>query len=96
MNCGDNSYQFLVNDLYHRRMRQLRLDEESEHLRQLLQEIRRELGVTQVELAERLDVPQSFVSKYETGERQLEFVTVEAVCRALGLGFGEFVGRWEL
>ncbi len=76
-------------------MRQLRLDKESKRLRLLLREIRHERGITQVELAARLGVPQSYVSKVETGERQLEFVAVEVVCAAMGLGFVDFVGRWE-
>jgi len=76
-------------------MRQLRLEKESERLRLLMREIRHERGITQVELAARLGVPQSFVSKVETGERQLEFVVVEVVCAAMGLGLDEFVRRWE-
>jgi len=76
-------------------MRQLRLDKESKRLRLLLRQIRHQRGISQVELAARLGVPQSFVSKYETGERQLEFVAVEVVCAAMGLGFEEFVGQWE-
>ncbi|MDO9129434.1 MAG: helix-turn-helix transcriptional regulator, partial [Anaerolineales bacterium] len=31
--------------------------------------MRQKRGITQVELAEKLGVPQSFVSKYESGER---------------------------
>lgn len=36
-----------------------------------LARLRRESGLTQVELATRLGVPQSYVSKVETGERSL-------------------------
>lgn len=40
-------------------------------------------GLTQVELASRLGRTQSFVSKYELGERRLDVVEFIAICRAL-------------
>ena len=40
-------------------------------------------GLTQVQLAERLGRPQSFVSKYERGERRLDFVEVFEIAEAL-------------
>jgi transcriptional regulator with XRE-family HTH domain len=43
-------------------------------LRQLLTEARTELGLSQAALAERLNRPQTFVSKYERGERRLDLV----------------------
>ena len=64
-------------------------------LRMLLRAIRRERHVTQVQLAERLGVPQSFVSKCETGERRLDFVEVEAVCEAVGMSLRSFCRRWD-
>lgn len=39
--------------------------------------------LTQVQVAERLGRPQSFVSKYESGERQLDVVEFVEVCEAL-------------
>jgi transcriptional regulator with XRE-family HTH domain len=45
--------------------------------------LRREAGLTQVQVAERLDVPQSFVSKYESGERRLDAIELLHVVRAL-------------
>jgi transcriptional regulator with XRE-family HTH domain len=42
-------------------------------------------GLTQVELAEKLKVRQSYVSNYETGERRLDVVEFILVCGALGL-----------
>ena len=41
-------------------------------------------------MAGRLGVPQSFVSKYETGERRLDVGEVQAICRVLGLSLVEF------
>ena len=45
---------------------------------------RKATGLTQQELADRLDRPQSFVSKYERGERRLDVVEFLAVVRAMG------------
>jgi predicted transcriptional regulator len=50
----------------------------------LLRTLRREAGLTQVEVAERLDVPQSFVSKYESGERRLDVIELRHVVQAIG------------
>lgn len=61
----------------------------------LLKEERKRAGLKQSELADRLGVPQSFVSKYEIGERKLEFVEVQAICAALHLTLTEFAARIE-
>lgn len=42
-------------------------------------------ALTQAQVAQRLKRPQSFVSKYESGERQLDVVEFVAVCKALGV-----------
>ena len=42
-------------------------------------------GVTQQELASRLDKPQSFVSKYERQERRLDVLEFVVICRSLGV-----------
>jgi len=47
-----------------------------------LRNIRKASGLTQVQLAVKLDKPQSYVSKYESGERNLDFVEVLTVCNA--------------
>ncbi|HEV2564325.1 MAG TPA: helix-turn-helix transcriptional regulator [Microvirga sp.] len=56
-----------------------------QRLCELLIEARRNAGLTQVEVAERLGKPQSFVAKYEGGERRLDVVEFIAVAQALGL-----------
>ena len=58
-----------------------------EKLLLLLKEIRQKRGVTQVELAEKLGVPQSFVSKYESGERQLDILELRQICLHVGVSF---------
>ena len=49
----------------------------------LLIAARRDAGLTQIELANRIGKPQSFVSKYESGERRLDVVEFIDVCSAL-------------
>ncbi len=51
--------------------------------------------MTQSELARRLEKPQSYVSKYETGIRRLDLVELEQIARALGLTLCELVRRFE-
>jgi transcriptional regulator with XRE-family HTH domain len=46
---------------------------------------RRKAGLKQAKLAERLGKPQSFVAKYEGGERRLDVVEFLAVTRAIGI-----------
>lgn len=66
-----------------------------ERLHALLRQVRIDAGLRQTELAERLRQPQSFVSKYETGERRLDLIEVREICSALGLSLVEFVQRFE-
>jgi transcriptional regulator with XRE-family HTH domain len=51
----------------------------------LLRDARREADVTQSDLALRLDRPQSFVAKYENGERRIDVVEFVEIARALRL-----------
>lgn len=53
-------------------------------LRSLLTAARRKAGLTQTDVAERLGKPQSFVAKYEGGERRLDVIEFLAVAQALG------------
>jgi len=64
-------------------------------LRDLLRRLRTEAGLTQTELARRLGRPQSYVSKYEAGERRLDFLELREVCGALGTPMDEFLRRFE-
>ena len=66
-------------------------DENRQILRELLKELRKnEAGLTQVELSQMLGRPQSYVSKYETGERKLDYVEINAICKALGISMQRF------
>ena len=53
--------------------------------RSILIDARKSAGLTQVELAQKLKRPQSFVSKYERGERRLDVVEFLDVSRVLNL-----------
>ena len=64
-------------------------------VRELLRDLREAAGLRQVDLAARLKRPQSFVSKYESGEKTLDFLEVREVCRALGVTLADFVRRYE-
>jgi len=47
-------------------------------------ELRRQSGVTQVELSERLRKPQPFISNIERGVRRIDLIEFYAITRALG------------
>ena len=64
--------------------------DEHDTFRFLLKELRSAKNLTQSQLAERLGLPQSYVSKYETGERRLDFIETASVCIALGIKLTEF------
>jgi transcriptional regulator with XRE-family HTH domain len=66
-----------------------------ERLLQLLRETREKAGVTQAELAKRLGVPQSFVSKIESGERRVDLVELQSICKALDVSLVKFVREFE-
>ena len=64
-------------------------------LQVVLRDMRRKAGLGQVELARLLDRPQSFVSKYESGERRLDILELREVCAALGSTLAQFVREFE-
>lgn len=68
---------------------------EYQRLCALLRELRREAGLTQTEVADRLDEHQSFVSKYEAGERRLDVVELRMVAAALGTTLIAVITRLE-
>jgi transcriptional regulator with XRE-family HTH domain len=58
--------------------------EEYQRLCELLRQLRLDVDMRQVDVAERLGVPQSFVSKYESGERRLDVIELVHICDVLG------------
>ena len=61
----------------------------------LLKETRTTKSITQIELAERLGLDQTYISKYETLERRIDLVELKAICRALGISMTKFVEDYE-
>lgn len=61
----------------------------------LLRSARSEAGLTQRQLAARLQRPQSFVSKVESGERRCDVVEFREICHALGADPVQFMAALE-
>lgn len=59
----------------------------------LLREARQEAGLTQQAVADHLGRAQSFVAKYEGGERRLDVVEFVQVCRAIGTDPKRLIAR---
>lgn len=57
-------------------------DARNQAFQQAIKAIRKEAGLTQAQLATGLNKPQSYVSKYESGERKLTFWEVRDICDA--------------
>ena len=61
----------------------------------LLRELRIEAGLTQTDLAARIEKDQTLVSRFESGERRLDVLEIREICLALGITFEEFARRLE-
>ena len=59
----------------------------------LMIEARKKAGLTQQELAAKLSRPQSFVAKYEGGERRIDVVEFIAICRAISVDSVEIIRK---
>lgn len=66
-----------------------------EKIQRILIEMRLEAGLRQSDLAKMLCQPQSFISKYESGERILDFLELNQICIAMGFTIKEFIWRFE-
>ena len=66
---------------------------EYQYFLDLMIQARQDSGTTQIELAKKLNRPQSFVSKYENGERRLDVIEFIAVCKALGVDARKIVAN---
>ena len=64
-------------------------------MQSLLRQIREQAGLRQADLAQRIGQTQSFVSKYESGERRLDLLELRQVCEAAEISLSEFVRMFE-
>ena len=63
--------------------------------RALLVSAREQAGLTQVQVAKLLGKPQSYVSKYERGERRLDFTEFMALADILDLDIQNFIVMYK-
>lgn len=68
---------------------------EQQILTALLRELRERRKLRQADVAERVGKPQSYVAKYESGERRLDVIEVRAICVALGTSLTAFARRLD-
>jgi transcriptional regulator with XRE-family HTH domain len=61
----------------------------------LLRQARQDAGLTQVDLAKKLAITQSLLSKIERGDRRIDVIELRAFCMAVGVGLLEFIRRLE-
>ena len=61
----------------------------------LLKQARIDAGLTQKELAQRLETSHTRVSDYERGQRRMDLVELDFYCEALGISLQDFVRRYR-
>jgi transcriptional regulator with XRE-family HTH domain len=61
----------------------------------LLRAAREKAGITQVELAKKLKLTQSHVSKIERGDLRLDIVQLRTICKVYGVSLLQFVEQFE-
>lgn len=66
-----------------------------ELFRKLMIEARERSGLTQVQVAAALGRPQSFISKYERGDRRLDFSEFIEIAEVLGINAGKFLAAYR-
>ncbi|MDP9175108.1 MAG: helix-turn-helix domain-containing protein [Planctomycetota bacterium] len=64
-------------------------------LADLLRQLRVEANLRQVDLAAKLDEPQSYVSRYESAEQRLDLIELRRICKALRISLADLVERFE-
>ena len=60
-----------------------------------LRDFRAQSRMTQQELASLLNCPQSYISKYEQGQKRLDIVEIRRICNVLGVSLTEFASEYE-
>ena len=73
----------------------VKVKHDRERLAELLRQLRVEAKLRQVDMAAKLDEPQSYVSRYESAEQRLDLIELRRICKVLGMTLGELVERFE-
>lgn len=68
---------------------------QEEALKKTLFQLRIGKGLTQLEMAEIIGVPQSTISKIESGNRRLDILEVRNLCLKLNLSLSQFITQLE-
>lgn len=63
--------------------------------RELLTQAREDAGMTQVQVAAKLSKPQSYVSKYESGDRRLDVTEFVQIADILFLDISDFLDQYR-
>lgn len=63
--------------------------------REMLVDARLKTGLTQVQVAEKIDKPQSYVSKYERGERRLDFTEFVELAIVFEMNIAAFIEQYK-
>lgn len=63
--------------------------------RDLLTQAREDIGMTQVQVATKLGKPQSYVSKYESGDRRLDVTEFVQIADLLSLDISGFLDQYR-
>jgi ribosome-binding protein aMBF1 (putative translation factor) len=66
-----------------------------DRFRELIVDARRRADLTQAQVALKIGRPQSFVSKYERGERRLDVIEFLAIARAIGIEAIPFIKQLD-
>ena len=78
-----------------RGVRKSRFTPQYEVFLERLRALREKNNIRQEDLAERLGVPQQYVSRFEIGETRMDIVQLWRYCRALDVSFTSFCGQLE-
>lgn len=66
-----------------------------ETLRNYLRELRLNAQLHREELGQCLGRPQTYVSRYETGEKMIDIPELRQICKALGTTLPDFINEYE-